>query len=92
VGTTSSYHLAVSRSRQAVSSSGAWLALVWRLAPGAGGLLFLALALCHRAPPVDIFALLLAIPGHSFVWNFGAKLPIYKKDTKMGISGIFRSM
>ena len=64
--------------------------LQWRLvgaclAPGAGALYCLALA-------VDIFALLLAILGHSFVWTYGAKLPIYKKDTKMGISGIFRSM
>jgi len=80
-----------------VTSSGAWLALVWRLAGAclaldAGDLLRLALSLCRRALPVDIFALLLAIPGHSFVWTFGAKLPIYKKDTKMGISGIFRSM
>jgi len=32
VGTASSYRPAVSRSRQAVSSSGAWLALVWHLA------------------------------------------------------------
>ena len=70
----------------------------WRLAgaclaPGVGGLLRLALYFCRRALPVDIFALLLAIPGHSFIWTFGAKLPIYKKDTKkMGISGIFGSM
>ena len=68
--------------RQAVTNSGAWLALVWRL----------ALALCRGALPVDIFSFLLVIPGHSFVWTFGAKLPMYKKDTKMGISGIFRSM
>jgi len=54
------------------------------LAFGAGGLLRLALSLCRRALPVDIFALVLAIPGHSFVWTFGAKLPIYKKDTKNG--------
>ena len=56
----------------------------WRLAPGAGGPLRLALSLCRRALLVDIFTLLLAIPGHSFVWTFGAKLPIYKKDTKNG--------
>ena len=61
----------------------------WRLAgaclaPGAGVLLRLALSLCRRALPVDIFALLLAILGHSFIWTFGAKLPIYKKDTKNG--------
>jgi len=62
------------------------------LAPDASGLLRLALSLCRRALSVAIFALLLAIPGHSFVWTFGAKLPIYKKDTKMGISGIFISM
>jgi len=59
----------------------------WRLAGaflalGAGGPLRLALSLCRWVLPVDIFALLLAIPGHSFVWTFGAKLPIYKKDTK----------
>jgi len=41
------------------------------LAPGGDGLLRLALALCRQALPVDIFALLLAIPGHSFVWIFG---------------------
>jgi len=46
-----------SRYRPAMASSGAWLALVWRL----------ALSLCRRALPVDIFALLLTIPGHSFV-------------------------
>jgi len=51
------------------------------LALGASSLLRLALSLCRRALPVDIFALLLAIPGHSFVWTFGTKLPIYKKDT-----------
>jgi len=54
------------------------------LAPSAGDLLRMALALCRRAFPVDIFALLLAIPGHSFVWTFRAKLPIFKKDTKNG--------
>ena len=54
------------------------------LAPGAGGLFRLTLSLCRRALPVDIFALLLAILGLSFVWTFGAKLPIYKKDTKNG--------
>jgi len=41
-------------------------------------LLHLMLALCRQALPVDIFYLLLAIPGHSFVWIFGTKLPIYK--------------
>jgi len=51
---------------------------------GDGGLLRLALSLCRRALLVDIFALLLAIPGHSFVWTFGAMLSIYKKDTKNG--------
>jgi len=50
----------------------------------AGGLFRLALALRRQALPVDIFLLLLAIPGHSFIWTFGAKLPIYKKDTKNG--------
>ena len=44
----------------------------------------LALSLCRQELPVDIFALLLAISGHLFVWTFGAKLPIYKKDTKNG--------
>jgi len=61
----------------------------WRLADG---LFRLALALCRQALPVDIFLILLAIPGHSLVWIFGTKLPIYKKDTKIEISGIFRSM
>jgi len=50
--------------------------------PDAGGRLRLALSLCCRALLVDIFALLLAISGYSFVWTFGAKLPIYKKDSK----------
>jgi len=31
-GNSSSYHPAVSQFRQAVTNSGAWLALVWRLA------------------------------------------------------------
>jgi len=57
-----------------VSNSGAWLALGWSLV---GGLLRLALALCRQALPVGIFALL-AVPGYSFVWTFGTKLPIYK--------------
>jgi len=47
-----------------VTNSGAWLALVWRL----------ALSLYRRALPVDSFVFLLAIPGHSFIWTFGAKL------------------
>jgi len=55
-----------------VSDSGAWLA------PDGDGLLRLALALCRQTLPVDIFALLLAIPDHSFIWIFGTKLPIYK--------------
>jgi len=95
------WRLAEASHRQALASK-QWAKLLstaqqWRLAsaclaPSGGGLLRLALALCRRALPVDIFALLLAILGHSFVWTFGAKLPMYKKDTKMGISGIFRSM
>jgi len=44
-----------------------WFLVRASLAPSVGGLLRLALALCHRALPVDIFALLLAISGHSFV-------------------------
>jgi len=81
VGKITSYRPAVSRSRQAVSNSGTWLTLGLRLA---GGLFHLAVALCRQALPVDIFLLLLAISGHSLVWIFGTKLPIYKKDTKNG--------
>jgi len=55
------------------------------LAPGANGLLRLPLALCRQALPIDIFAFLLAIPGHSFVWIFGTKLPIYKLTQKWGL-------
>jgi len=44
----------------------------------------LALASCRQALLVDIFLLLLAISGHSLVWIFITKLPIYKKDTKNG--------
>jgi len=64
-----------------VTNSSACLALGWRLA---GGLFRLALASCRQALPVEIFLLLLVIPGHSLVWIFGTKLPIYKKDTKNG--------
>jgi len=72
-----------------VTNSSTCLALGWRVA---GGLFCLALVSRRQALPVDIFLLLFAIPGHSLVWIFGTKLPIYKKDTKMVISGIFRSM
>jgi len=48
------------------------------MAPSGDGLLRLALAWCRQALPVHIFALLLAILGHSFVFIFGTKLPIYK--------------
>jgi len=63
-GKTNSYCSAVSSYRQAVRNRGAWLALGWRLT---GGLFRLALASCRQALPVDIFLLLLAIPGHSLV-------------------------
>ena len=66
---------------------GAWLALGWRLT---GGLFRLALASCRQALPVDIFLLLLAIPGHSLIWIFGQSFPPTKRTQKMGISGIFR--
>ena len=90
------YRSAVSRCRQAVSCwkgdfrlAGAWrLALeegvAWRCLCGARRLLFL--------PHLVSFCLLLATHDHSLVWIFGTKLPIYKKDTKMGINGIFRLM
>jgi len=63
-GKTNSYRPAVSSYRQVVRNRGAWLALGWRLT---GGLFRLALASCRQALPVDIFLLLLAIPGHSLV-------------------------
>jgi len=72
-----------------VTNSSACLALGWRVD---GGLFRLALVSRRQTLPVDIFLLLFAIPGHSLIWIFGTKLPIYKKDTKMGISGKFRSM
>jgi len=87
VGKTGSYRPAVSSYRQAVRNRGAWLALGWRLT---GGLFRLALASCRQALPVDIFLLLLAIPGHSLIWIFGQSFPSTKRTQKMGISGIFR--
>jgi len=87
-----------SRYRPAVTNSSACLALSWRVA---GGLFRLARGWRSVPPGAGFtspgascrhFSSLFAIPGHSLVWIFGTKLPIYKKDTKMGISGIFRSM
>jgi len=79
----------VTKCRQAVTNSSACLVLGWRMADS---LFRLALVSRRQALLVDIFLLLFAIPGHSLVWIFGTKLPIYKKDIKMGISGKFRSM
>jgi len=56
-------------------------------APGwhlTGGLFRLALALCRQALPVDIFFLLLAIPGHSLIWIFGQSFPSTKRTQKNG--------
>jgi len=53
----------------------------WRLT---GGLFRLALASCRQALLVDIFLLLLAIPGHSLIWIFGQSFPSTKRTQKNG--------
>jgi len=88
-GKTGSYRPAMSSYRQAVRNRGAWMALGWRLT---GSLFRLALASCRQALPVDIFLLLCYSGSLISLDFFGTKLPIYKKDTKIGISDIFRSM